>query len=115
MFETSQRFFQGMSHIGESGFKANLGHRLLELLAVLCFINGLLRSTDHLDPELFKHTVSIKIEGAIKCGLPPHGGQKGIRPFLLDDAGNGLPVNRFNIGGIGHLRIRHDGCRIRVH
>jgi hypothetical protein len=80
-----QRLFQAVRHRGAGRTEADLGHRLLELLAVLGLVDGLLGSADHFDAVLFQHAVLGEVERAIERGLPAHGRQQGIRPFLGDD------------------------------
>src|SRR5690606_28511621 len=41
--------------------------------------------------------------------------QQGVGTLLLDDPRHGLPLDRLDIGGVGHGRVGHDGGRVGVH
>ncbi len=56
-----------------------------------------------------------QVERAVQRGLPAHGRQDRVRLFLGDNFFNDLPGNRLDVGRIRHVRIGHDGGRIRVH
>ena len=59
--------------------------------------------------------MAIQVQRTIQSGLPTHGGKYRIRSLRLYDLCHGFPLDRFDIGRIGKIRIRHDGGRIRVH
>ena len=90
----------------------DLGHRILELLAVFSLVDGLLRSTDQFNIELGQHPFAVEVECAIERSLPTHRRQQRIRTLFLDDLGNNLPGNRLDVGDISHFRVGHDGRRI---
>ena len=50
----------------------------------------------------------------IECCLSAHGWENGIHLLFLDDLGNDLFGDRFDIGAVGKLRIGHDRCRVGV-
>ncbi len=56
-----------------------------------------------------------QVKGTVERGLTTHGRQHGVGPFLLDDLFHRLPVDRLDVGGIGHPRVGHDGGRVGVH
>ena len=64
---------------------------------------------------LASSTLARQVQGAVERGLPAHGGQQRIGFFLLDDAGDGAPLDRLDIGGVGHGRVGHDRRRVGVH
>jgi hypothetical protein len=65
--------------------EADLGHRLLELLAVLGLVDGLARGADHLDAVLLQHAVLGQVERAVERGLAAHGRQQRVGTLLGDD------------------------------
>ena len=71
-------------------------------------------SIENLDAIFFQHAVLGQVERAVQRGLAAHGRQQRIRPFLLDDLFHRLPVDRLDIGGIGHAGVGHDGGRVGV-
>ena len=103
--------------MGDSGLghiQTDLGHRLVELVTIFCLVDRLFVRTDHLDAVLLQYPLTRKVEGTVERGLTTHGGQKRIGPLLLDNAGDALPGDRLKVGGVGHLRIGHNRCRIGV-
>ena len=95
--------------------QADLVHGLFELLAVFRLIDGFTGRTDQFDAELFQYTVGRQIQRTVQCGLATHRRQQRIGALGLDDAGNHLPGDRLDVGHISHLRVSHDGGRIRIH
>src|SRR3546814_2741903 len=63
----------GVRHAGLGRFQADLGHGLLELLAVFGFFDGVFVGTDEFDPVLFKHALVDQVERTIERGLAAHG------------------------------------------
>ena len=53
--------------------------------------------------------------GGVERCLAAHGGQQRIGFFPLDDAGHDLRRDRLDVGGVGQLRVGHDGRRIGIH
>ena len=54
-------------------------------------------------------------QGGIQCRLPAHRWQQRIRAFLFNNAGHNFRGNRFDIGGIGHIWVCHNGGRIGIY
>ena len=94
--------------------KTDLGHRRLELLAVLSLVDGFTRSADHFDAELFEHAMLGQVERTVQRRLAAHGRQQRVRALLLDDLLDDFPGNRLDVGDIGHFRVGHDRGRIGV-
>ena len=90
-------------------------HRLLEFFAVLGLVDRLAARADHLDRVLLEDAVPDKVQRAIEAGLAAHGRQQRIGPLPGDDGLQHLPVHRLDVGDIGHLRVGHDGRRVRIH
>ncbi len=110
-----QRFFHRVRQRRARAVEPDLGHRLLELFAILGLVDGFLRRTDHLDAVFFQHAVLGKIQRTIQCRLAPHRRQQRIRLFDGNDFFDHLPSNRLDVGRIRHVRIGHDGRWIRIH
>jgi hypothetical protein len=51
---------------------------------------------------------------AIERGLAAHGRQQRVGPLLLDDGRQDVRGDRLDIGGVGDVRIGHDGGRIGI-
>ena len=64
---------------------------------------------------LLEHAFAHQVERGVECRLAAHGGQQRVGLFLLDDPRDGLPVDRLDVDGIGHLRVGHDRGGIGVH
>ena len=103
-----------MGHPRLGRLEPNFGHRLLELLTVFGLLNGLLPRTDEFDLVLRKNPLAREIERTVQCGLAAHGGQQGIRPFFLNNAGDHLPGDGLDVGNVGRLGVGHDGGRVAV-
>ncbi len=57
---------------------------------------------------------SIERHGQIDSGLPSDRRQESVGLLLDDDLLDHLGGERFDVGGVGKLRVRHDRRRIRV-
>ena len=95
--------------------QTDVGHGIPEQTTILGHINGFTTGADHLNTKLLQHTLTHQVERTVQCRLPTHGGQQRVRTFFLDDLRHCLPVNRFDINRIRHVRIGHDGGRVGVH
>ncbi len=94
--------------------QADVTHGLVEAGAVLCLVDGVGIGTDHLDAELLQHAVALEVQRAVERRLAAHRRQQRVGALLLDDLGHGLPLDRLDIGGVGHGRVGHDGRRVGV-
>ena len=70
--------------------------------------------TDQLHAVFFKDPLAIEIHREVQSRLAAHRGQNRIGLFLGDDALKHLPVEGFDVGGVGHGRIGHDGRGVGV-
>ncbi len=95
--------------------EADPRHCLTEALAILRLVDGIGRGADHFHAEGVEHAFAVEVERAVECRLPAHGGQNGIGALALDDAPEHAPVDRLDVGDVGHGRVGHDRGRIRVH
>ncbi len=109
------RLLQAVSDGGPRHVEPDLAHRLAEQVAVLRLVDGLARGADELHAVLLQNPLAHQVEGGIERRLAAHGRQQRVRPLLGDDALHDRPVDRLDVGGVGHLRVGHDGRRIGVH
>ena len=94
--------------------QADLGHRLAKQRAVLGLVDGVRIGADHLDIVAVEHTHAAQRQRRVERGLAAHCGQKRVGALLGDDLGDDLGRDRLDIGGVGQLRVGHDGGRIGV-
>ena len=66
------------------------------------------------DTVLFQYPGLGHLDGGIQRGLAAERRQQCVGPFLLDDLDDHLRGDRLDIGGVGQLRIGHDGGRVGV-
>ena len=104
-----------MGDSGAGNLQSNPQHRFLEKLAIFTFGNRLSVGTDQLHGVTRQGTVSVKLHRRVKRGLAAHRRQNCVGLFALDNCFDHFGRDRLDIRAIGKLRIRHDGCRIRVH
>ena len=108
----------GLVHaVGDAGLRAgkpDLLHGLIEPLAVLGLVDGVCGRADHLDAVLLKHAVLLEGKRAVERGLSAHGGKDGVRALLGDNLLDHLPLDRLDVGRVGHVRIGHDRRRVGV-
>ncbi len=95
--------------------EADLAHGVSEELPVLGQLDGLEPRADQLDPVLLEDPHLGERHGEIQAGLPAQGGQQRVGSLLLDDAGDGLGVERLDVGAVRELRVGHDCRRVGVH
>ena len=109
----------GLFHaVGDTGTRARQAdgfHRLVETRTVFSLVDGVGVGTDHFYAELLQNAFALQVQGAVQSGLAAHGRQQRVRTLFLDDLGNGLPLDRLDVGGVGHGRVGHDGGRVGVH
>ncbi len=106
-----------LAAVGEArlgGGEADAGHGLAEQLAVLGHGDGLGLGADHLHAVPVEHALVGEAQRDVERGLPAHGRQQCVGALFRDDLGDELRRHRLDVGGIGQLRIRHDGGRIGV-
>ena len=108
-------FLHAVGDTGTWALQADGLHRLVETRAVFGLVDGIGVGADHFHAELLQDAFALQVQGAVQRGLATHGRQQGVRTLLLDDLGHRLPLDRLDVGGIGHGRVGHDGGRVGVH
>ena len=94
--------------------QADLEHGLLEEMAVLGGGDRGRVGPDQLGAVGLQDASGDQFHGQVQPGLASQGGQKGVGPLPLDDAGQHVGVERLDVGGVGHLRVGHDRGRVGV-
>ncbi len=115
LVEHAVGFFHVMRDAGYRTGKTDVLHRLVEARTVFGLVDGVGVGTDHLDAELLQNAVLFQVQRAVQRGLATHGRQQCIWTLLLDDLGHGGPFDRFDVGGVSHGRVGHDGRRVGIH
>ena len=72
------------------------------------------RRPDELDPEPLQGAVLVQGHGQVERRLPAQGGQQGVGPLGLEHGRDRAGGERLQVGGVGHLRVGHDGRRVGV-
>ena len=111
----STRLRQRVRHGGARALEPDFAHGVAEQLAVFGHVDGFTRGGDQLDAVARQHPFAHQVERRVQRGLATHGGQQRVGLFLLDDARHRAPVDGLDVDGVGHLRVGHDGGRVRVH
>ena len=95
--------------------QADLGHGLVELLAIFTALDGGQVAADHLHVVLVQHTGLGKLDRGIERGLAAKGGKQRVGALLGDDLLDKFLGDGLDVGAIDQLRVGHDGCRVGVH
>ena len=114
LVDRSLRLVHGVGDGGSGGLEPDLGHGDLELLAVLCRLDGLGVCADQLAPKPLEHAGLLQLHRQVETGLTTEGRQHGIGSFFFDDLLEDLQIKRLDIGGVSETRIGHDRRRVRV-
>ena len=107
-------FLDAVGDVGAGGFGAGLVNDLLEQFTVLATVDGFQGGTDQFDVVLLQDAGLAQRHGGVECGLAAQGGQKRVGAFLGDDLLEDRSGDRLDVGGVGHLRVGHDGGRVGV-
>ena len=103
-----------MRNTGAGSFQTDFLHRFIKALAVFRFINGIGSRTDHRYAKLGQHPLAFQFQRTVQRRLAAHGRQYRVRALFFNDFTHHFPVNRLDISSIGHFRVGHNGCRVRV-
>ena len=94
---------------------AQLFHRVLEDVTVFTAFNCLQVHTDHHHTILVQNARLCQGQGHIQTRLTAEVRQNRIGAFLCNNLLQTLQIQRFDVGGVRHRRVRHDGGGVRVH
>jgi len=89
-------------------------HCRLERLTVLRHLDRLEIGTDQLDSQALEDSALPELHGQVETRLPPDRRQHGIGALAFENRFQRACVQRFDVSPVGHGRIGHDRCRIRV-
>lgn len=103
-----------MRNAGTRGVETDFLHCFIEALTIFRFINGIGGSADHGDAEFSQHALAFQLQRTVERGLTAHRRQYRIRALFFYDFAHHFPVDRLDVGGIGHFRVGHNGCRVGV-
>lgn len=97
----------------------DLGDDVLEHLPVLAALDGVEVGTDQFDVVLLERTPIMQGHSGVQRSLPTEGGEYRVDRMTgvalgLDDLLDVLGRDRLDVGGVGELRIGHDGRRVGV-
>ena len=96
-------------------FKADILHRLVKAVTVLCLVDGIDTRANQFNVVLFQDAVRGQLKRRVQSRLATHGRQNRVGALFVDDLFKRLPIDRLDIGGVRHGRIGHDGRGVRVH
>ena len=109
--------------VNERGFrhvKADALHSVFEKETVFSLLNGADLGADQAHVVFLEHAAVGEFNGQVERSLTAHGrkhGESGARrhsPLNANDLFEILESQRLDVSAIRQLRVRHDGCRIRV-
>jgi hypothetical protein len=100
---------------GKGYLDAQLGHRLLEDVAVLAALDGVDGGADDLHAVLVEHAVRRQGRGQVQAGLPAEVRQQRIRALLLDDLGQSFDIQGLDVDAIRGFGVGHDRSGVAVH
>ena len=112
------RCFQGcflaLHGLGLHHGLVDLLHGFLEELPVLCPADGCGVGAQETDAVFLQDARSIQFHGQGQARLAPQPRQKAVGPLLGNDALQGLHLQGFQVDGVGHALVRHDGGGVCV-
>ena len=89
-------------------------HRLLEQGPVLGHLDGGELGADQFHSELLQRAVLGDGDRRVEGRLAAQGREHRVGALLLDDGREDLRGDRFDVGEVGEVRVRHDGGRVGV-
>jgi hypothetical protein len=107
-------FFEGVRVARDRKREADLLHGVPELVAVLRLHDRVELGTDQRHLEAIEYAGLGELDGEVETRLPSDRREQGVGPLRLDDLRNRLGRHRLDVGAIRHIRIGHDGRRVRV-
>ncbi|OQC02603.1 MAG: hypothetical protein BWX80_03078 [Candidatus Hydrogenedentes bacterium ADurb.Bin101] len=109
------RLFHAVCQFTFGHFNADGIHGFLERFAVFPAFDGIQLDADDLDIIFVQHPGLGQLRGKIQAALAAQVRQQRIRPLFFNNLGEGFHIERLYIGGIGHDRVGHNGCRIGIY
>jgi len=110
-----ERLIDRVGVIAARGLYADLGHGLVEELAVLALLDGGKIAADQLHVVLIEYARFGQFHRSIERGLPAKGREQRIRLFALDDLLDEFAGDRLDIRAVDQVGVGHDGGGVAVH
>ncbi len=114
-FSDRQGFLHGFGDVASGHFHADFRHGPFEFFPVLTSLDGIHLNADDFNAVFVQYPGFRQFGTQVQSGLTAQIWQQRIRPLLGDDLFDPLNIQRFDIGHISCLRVRHDGGRIGIH
>ena len=115
VFGEHLRLIEGVRNVRAGNVGAGGDDQILEQLAVFALADCLDFGANEFDVVLLKNPGVMQGDGGIECRLAAEGRQDRVGTFLDDDRLDDVGRDRLDVGGIGEVRVGHDGGRVRVH
>ena len=109
-----QGVLDGVGVAGARHLEAELGHGLVEELAVLATLDRGEVAANHLDAVALEHAGTGEVDGGVQTGLAAERGQQRVGALALDNALDELRRDGLHIGTVGKAGVGHDGRRVRI-
>ena len=90
-------------------------HHLLEAIAVFGLLDGVHFCADQFHVVTLENAAFRQRDGEVQRSLTTHGRQQCLRPFPCNNLFQHVWRQRFQVGAVSDLRIRHDGGWVVVH
>ena len=100
---------------GSRRLDAQLGHAVVEQLAVLAALDGRQIAADHLDAVLVEDALLRQLDRGVEAGLAAQRREQRVGTLLGDDLLDELGGDGLDVGAVGQARIGHDRGGIAVH
>ena len=113
-FSNGKRFVHAVRHLASRHLDAQRIHGILKLDPVLAPLDGVHLDPDHLYLIFFQDTCLRQFCAQVQSGLTSQVRQQRVRAFFGNDLFQPFHIQRFYIGHIRCLRIRHDRGRIGI-
>ena len=111
---TTTGLVEGVGEARAGHLEADLGHGLLEPLAVLGRLDGVGPRPDDLDPVGLEDAGGGERHREVERGLPTERRQQRVGALALDDGGQHVDVEGLDVGAVGHSGVGHDRGRVGV-
>ena len=91
-----------------SNVRACVKNELLENLAIFALLDRIDLCANQFDAVLVENSLLVQGHSCVQCGLTAKSRKNRVWLFLLDNRLDNLRGNRFNIGGVGEVRVGHN-------
>ncbi len=109
-----EALLRGRADGAAGGLTADRRDDVLERLTVLTGTDRVDVRTDQADAVPVQDTGVVQRDRGVQRGLATHRREQRIGPLPVDDFGDHVECDRFDVGGVGQIRVGHDRGRIAV-